>query len=407
MKKLRSLLLVVLALMLLTVQFAGAANDAVENAKNNVVRVMAFSLDGKSYSTGSAFAVGKAGEKVKYFVTNRHCVVDSEANALSNDIYVIFGDYSTRVSANVVDYSTRTDLALLVISEPTDKREPAVILKDSSAKLKARDAVYTLGFPGASTFLSGTSILLPSTLDDMTMTGGVFSHVLDNSKTQSGTVLQHDAVISGGNSGGPLVNAKGQVVGVNTWSSNKAEGVYWSIATEEVTRFLDDNDMDYILAGGGADPLTIGIAVVSGVLIIGAVVFILIKMRQPVPGAKGKTNGRPSGKAASDQTPAVRWVLVAEQGALAGRAFNLGAVTRLGRDAKSCQIVFPDKTPNVSGKHCTIRVSGEKVEVIDDNSRCGVLINNHKISAGVPTVMTEGQRLMLGSADQTLLLRKK
>ena len=55
------------------------------------------------------------------------------------------------------------------------------------------------------------------------------------------SVIQTDAAINMGNSGGPLINASGEVVGMNTWAIDKeiGEGIGVAISASEIKRFLD------------------------------------------------------------------------------------------------------------------------------------------------------------------------
>jgi S1-C subfamily serine protease len=71
--------------------------------------------------------------------------------------------------------------------------------------------VYALGYPGSVTEHSVTS----SGINDITVTNGIVSQHMQDAYADETWVLMHTALISGGNSGGPLITAQGAVIGVN------------------------------------------------------------------------------------------------------------------------------------------------------------------------------------------------
>src|SRR5579864_1160604 len=139
-------------------------------------------------SLGSGFIIDASG----LVVTNNHVIADSD------DITVILND-GTSLKADVVGRDTRTDLALLRVKP--DKPLKAVKFGDSE-KLRLGEWVIAIGNPFS---LGGT------------VTAGIVS--ARNRDIQSGpydNYIQTDAAINRGNSGGPLFNLNGEVVGVNT-----------------------------------------------------------------------------------------------------------------------------------------------------------------------------------------------
>ncbi|MGA7210566.1 MAG: Do family serine endopeptidase [Pseudolabrys sp.] len=139
-------------------------------------------------SLGSGFIVDAAG----LVVTNNHVIADAdEVNVILND--------GTSLKAEVVGRDQRTDLALLKVN-PT-KPLKAVKFGDSE-KLRLGEWVIAIGNPFS---LGGT------------VTAGIVS--ARNRDIQSGpydNYIQTDAAINRGNSGGPLFNLNGEVIGVNT-----------------------------------------------------------------------------------------------------------------------------------------------------------------------------------------------
>jgi serine protease Do len=142
----------------------------------------------KQTSLGSGFIIDKAG----YIVTNSHVVADADK------ISVTLHD-DTVVDAKLVGRDEKTDIALLKIT--TTKPLTAVPWGDSDA-VRVGDWAVAIGNPFG---LGGT------------VTAGIISaRARDIDAGQYDDFLQTDAAINRGNSGGPLFNLAGEVVGVNT-----------------------------------------------------------------------------------------------------------------------------------------------------------------------------------------------
>lgn len=142
----------------------------------------------KATSLGSGFVVDSSG----YIVTNYHVIQDAD------EITVILHD-DTNLIAKVVGHDKKTDLALLKVE--SKKKLPALSFGDSD-KIRVGDWIVAIGNPYG---LGGT------------VTAGIISARARN--INSGPYddyLQTDASINRGNSGGPMFNMKGEVIGVNT-----------------------------------------------------------------------------------------------------------------------------------------------------------------------------------------------
>jgi serine protease Do len=142
----------------------------------------------RSNSLGSGFVIDPSG----IVVTNNHVIGDA------NDISVIFPD-GTRLKAEIVGKDSKVDLAVLKVK--SDKPLKAVSFGDSEA-IRPGDWVMAIGNP----FGLGGSV-----------TAGIVSARGRN--IESGpydNYIQTDASINKGNSGGPLFNMKGEVIGINT-----------------------------------------------------------------------------------------------------------------------------------------------------------------------------------------------
>jgi serine protease Do len=142
----------------------------------------------RSNSLGSGFVIDSSG----IVVTNNHVIGDA------NEITVIFSD-GTRLKAEVVGKDSKVDLAVLRVK--SDKPLKAVPFGDSET-LRPGDWVMAIGNP----FGLGGSV-----------TAGIVS--ARGRQIESGpydNYIQTDASINKGNSGGPLFNMNGEVIGINT-----------------------------------------------------------------------------------------------------------------------------------------------------------------------------------------------
>jgi serine protease Do len=137
---------------------------------------------------GSGFVIDPSG----YILTNRHVVIDSFS------VTVVFSD-GTRLPAHVVGHPPATDIALL--KADTDHPLPAITFGDSDL-VRVGERILAIGNPLG---LSGTVTL-----------GIVSALNRDTGDTPYDNFIQTDAAINHGNSGGPLFDMKGEVIGVNT-----------------------------------------------------------------------------------------------------------------------------------------------------------------------------------------------
>jgi serine protease Do len=169
----------------------------------------------KTNSLGSGFIVDTAG----IAVTNNHVIADAdEINIIMND--------GTKIKAELVGVDKKTDLAVLKFKPPA---KPLVAVKfGDSDKLRLGEWVIAIGNPFS---LGGT------------VTAGIVS--ARNRDINSGpydSYIQTDAAINRGNSGGPLFNLDGEVIGVNTLiisPSGGSIGIGFAVPSKTVVGVVD------------------------------------------------------------------------------------------------------------------------------------------------------------------------
>ncbi len=176
---------------------------------------------GAGQGTGTGVVISADGE----ILTNAH-VVDG-----ASKVSVLFGDSIDPIAATVLAMDAGNDLALLKI-DATDLT-PAVFADPDS--IDVGDEVVAVGF---ALDLDGGP----------TVTRGIISalnRTIENGDGALDGLIQTDAAISSGNSGGPLVNARGQVVGINTavftsTAGTAANNVGFSISVGEALPVIDE-----------------------------------------------------------------------------------------------------------------------------------------------------------------------
>lgn len=197
-------------------------SDAVSKVYDAVVLIQNYQND-NLYATGTGF-VYKVDDKYGYILTNYHVI----ENQTKIDIVLTTDEI---VTAKYLGGDSYLDIAVLSI--PKDKVIKVAELS-SSENSKLGDTVFTIGTPVDYEYRG-------------TVTRGILSgkNRLVTIESTNGDyiakVLQTDAAMNPGNSGGPLVNINGQVIGINSlkFVEEKIEGMGFAIAIEDISEYLD------------------------------------------------------------------------------------------------------------------------------------------------------------------------
>jgi hypothetical protein len=377
-----------------------------EQMQQSTVRIIC-QTGGKTYS-GSGFVVGT--DRVTYVVTNLHVAMCAESRE-KQDLAILFPK-RVFVPINVVWKDHDLDLAIVRSDKPLGR--PAVRLADTASVLPGA-SVTVVGFPGAADDVVDTKeFAVPS------VSRGNVSRVIGSNGVR---YLQHTASTNPGNSGGPLYDEAGNVIGVNsrkalalvaTISGGKVsadrvtqgEGIAAAVELAELLPALKELRVPYLTAS--PTPLDIAMILVTAavalLLAAGGILVMTSSGRDWLLHRAAPANSRPAANARAGRIRILG-------GALAGMEVPVSAKVTLGRDPAKAQIVFPSEDTAVSRRHCEIRFDSAVAlfEVRDLGSRNGTFIANgpdppRRLAPDVVERLAPGQNILVGSSRNRLVL---
>lgn len=393
-------------LMLILVYPHNKMPDDYTEAKDGVVYIQSVFSD--AISSGSGFAIGENGKPVQYIVTNYHVVHNENTGEKAQSVTVCFSAAANRyMTAQVYRYSEAKDIAVLRLPEPTTEVKPLKLRKYSDNNIS--ETFYALGYPARATV--GTDFERYDKKDIVT-TSGMISRQTMVDETD---VYMLDLEITSGNSGGPLVNSKGEVVGINTFSitDENYDRTNYAVCIDEVTRLIDVDEVPFTLT---SDVNAKAIIVIAAVVIVDVALAAMIVISLMGPGKKALYE-RPAKKPERHDTDSdIRRTVAADSisptvavsdsvsiiscisGQLKDKDFVLKDKLVFGRDPKRCKVVFPLDTEGVSGLHCQLVKENGKIKLTDLGSTYGTYVGNGlKIDKDTPVELKKGDTFSLGS----------
>ena len=207
MKPIRALLslIIVVAMLFASTLFVGAIGFEAEQAYESVFVIYS------GNSLGSGFAVGE------------NCIV-TNAHVIGNPRSITIETYNgAEFKASVVGMDEHLDIAVLVVE---NAQFPYLEIADLST-MKTGDDIYAIGAPKGMAY---------------TLTKGGVSAKERVIRNQS--YIQIDAPINEGNSGGPLLNDLGQVLGMNTLKMSDSEGLGLAIPANRICEYLETLEIE-------------------------------------------------------------------------------------------------------------------------------------------------------------------
>lgn len=362
--------------------------------------------DGVVYITagtggGTGFAIGDPKKPVEYIVTNAHV---AGYGRVGDQVYVYFSVALNKfVIGTVVEINNTKDIAVIQLPEPTTERK-ALLLRTSD-EVDYDDTYTALGFP----FNSQTNDI---DTKDITMTRGGIALKTFN-QDYGVDVYQIDVETHPGNSGGPLVNSNGEVVGINSYGMNltdqygAAVQTNYSICIDALYDVASSSKYGFIKASEyNNNILPIILIVVGAVVVLGGAAVIVIfiskkKKKAPVMAAQSGSVQQPQVKLKDADGQ-----IIGVAGLHAGKVFPLTNVVTIGRNSETCNITFPINTQGISGTHCQIMRQGDGYVITDKGSSYGTFLGNgQKLQPDVNVRIASGDFFYLGSRDQLFQIK--
>ncbi len=218
------------------------------------------------------------GREVKREAAGSGTIISAEGHVLTNhhvagrtrSLMCTLADRE-EMAADLVGTDPLSDIAIIKLRPEKPRTFPAAHFGDAS-KLKVGDPVMALGSPLALSqsvtmgIVSNTEMIMPGLFwpfNSMTLEGEDVGSIV--------RWIGHDAAIFGGNSGGPLVNMAGEIVGVNEISMGLAGAIPSDLAQEVATALMRDGKVQRAWIGLDAQPLLKSASVQRGALVGGAV----------------------------------------------------------------------------------------------------------------------------------------
>jgi len=392
------------------------------------------SMDRFEYSTsiGTGFAISE-----HYVLTNAHVILDENKVAIASYSKTAENNIGNDYEAQLVSMDKEMDIAVLYISDTT--LIPAQ-LADADT-IKEGDDVYAIGTPAG----------LPYTLTKGTVSSKL--RVMDGMK-----YVQTDAAINSGNSGGPLLNDDGEVIGMNTLKLTSNENIGFAIRVDSLNDYLiqhniftnrspeesdseiassensdssiitsseseeffeekveDDNDYDY--EDDEDDGVYLGV-----VAALGAVIAILVGVAIAVIGVttqkkkeddlqipvarqnfasvnKSQEETTLLEQKPNDNTYALKGGILVLSGAESNKQIDIidGKNYILGKDSKLANIVFDSSYSMVSRVHCSVTFDSKsnRYYVVDNSSNGMFFENGQRLAKGTRTAVNKGTVMKL------------
>ena len=182
---------------------------------SSIVVVLTFNADGRKTGQGSGVVVGK-----NEVVTNCHVVSNTRTIAVRQAADVR-GRETYRMKAELVARNEQRDLCLLSVKELSTPPAAPPVTFAAARSVSIGEEVYAIGAPQGL---------------DLSLSRGIISQLRGNYGKQSAPIIQTDAAISPGSSGGGLFNENGELLGITTFkfSGGASEGLSFALPVEWV-----------------------------------------------------------------------------------------------------------------------------------------------------------------------------
>ncbi len=430
-----------------------------DEAKNNTIQLvnMVKYYDGDKelltlpLGTGTGIIL-----KNNYIITNNHVIneIDSEAilkigsetknqDLVAAEAGVMLGVWTKKfvvaqikgdkwIELKLIEKTPKKDLALLKFPDGVNNASGfEKIMK--SENLKESVKVHTLGYPGADGSVSEKAAVQVKYTE-----GTIKAVTVDKLEGVERKVLNISAPISGGNSGGPVFDSRGLLLGINTFVATEGQNANFSIAMDEVIPLLDKHKIPYIVVVPTKLSETIEYLkenpIISGIIIVLIIVFIILlitmvvfskkakKFQQPIiqvirdsvikkKDQNSKVNGVGGTVAIKEPKRNYEAVLSFEKGEVIGKVYvDSNNYKTIGRDGSNGVRYSLEKSPNVSSNHCKVYFNRDGSLYLEDYSTNGCMTldsNGDKIKIHKTTrQLREKDVIYIGSSDNKFIVER-
>lgn len=401
-----------LVLLGLAPALSGCLGDpTVKEMERSVVRVLIFK-NGELVGTGSGFVLNSDGN----VITNQHVAVSEQGITL----WVRASGTLERLRADIVASDAVLDLAILKIRGKLDR--PPVVLANMIPPRGA--AVTAIGYPGLSDASAGQAAT------QATATTGTVSLIQEQRRNLRRLVVQHDNEILHGNSGGPLFDSCGRVLGVTSGGFRGSDGDtnYISIHVREVVKFAAPFNVNLRSSTKSCHIFVMApyywTAGVASILLL--IYIILAKPFGKSPSTlsdmlqrtglrafgSSVSRGEPSrGGGETGQSADKRKVVMVgldRDGSALRLELLFASMAEaplgliIGRDAEFSDIAISDKS--LSAIHARISLAGDQVFIEDLNSTNKTTLNGAVVEPYKKVEFTHGAKIRLGGVDFEVLI---
>lgn len=422
--------LLVLIFTLYTNAIIAAPFDVPETKKSvlNIVNIITDRNDEVlGIGTGTGFLVNSTG----YLLTNNHVIATKKG--YQSTLLVVDGNSTAEENlkpAKLIWTSEEKDIAIIQVSNLSPR--PPLVLANSIPNIGSD--IFAIGYPG----VTNTHRLNEQNIEAVVTKGSLSLIINEGVEGIETAVLQHDVAVNPGNSGGPLLDNCGNVIGINTQAisidgGRGIQGVFYSSHIKAAMEALDSNNISYTTSNTTcktdlakmAKKSQYGmIASILGILVgIIAVIFTLKKPRQTViRSVESYTQYiRRKGKEPEQQEPnqaikhnrqytpplAKSWKLSGHN-KITGEQLNMDLTEEelnrgitIGRSRKLCDYSIPET--KLSRKHVRLTLQQNGILIEDLNSSNGTYIDNQRVKPQTPQILEQGSTLNLSNTIELTL----
>jgi len=362
MKK-RSIVSFLMALMFVMLCLTGCGKSAertVEEARSGVVRILVMDRE-VNFRFISGFGVGVAGEPTRWFVTTALPLDDfgEDIRVWIAEEDITFGDGTVDTSMLIPCRIMEQGPIAIIVAERAPEGRVALPLALSDQSAELGDKVFALGYPPLEAPL-GPAGAIPATAEACGITESIVERRIKSGSFDDLKIILHSGDYFSSCAGGPLIDEKGEVVGVLMAASDEPDGCV-SLDVSYVKEILEEYDAFY--GEKETSPALVGSITLLTVVVVAAILFHFREEIQlqvmmifwKIQEKREKLQEKEPDGDPPPPDPAARYILVCMGGRYEGKRFYLRDHVTIGRDPQWSYLVYSkDEGANIAGRHCIL-----------------------------------------------------